>query len=216
MTITYPIDLLADWPGWATLDLSYGDETSGQAGGQIRVKSRRAPLWTMQATTRDLEPNELRRWKARLAALENGQKTFWGYDSASFYPAAYPHGSWPTGGAFNGEAAAISALPSTIALRLKALPASFKITTGDHIAFSYGSGPLYALHQVMEDVVADGLGVTPAFEVRPPIRQGAAINNVVKVKRPACLMMIVPGSVSTPANLNARGPISFNAIQVIG
>lgn len=215
MTVTYPLDLLADWPGWVTLDPSYGDQTSGQAGGQIRVKSLRAPLWTLQAATRDLSPNELRHWKAKLAALENGQKTFWGYDSASFFPAAYPHGSWPTGGAFSGETAAISALPSTIAMRLKSLPAGFKISVGDHIAFAYGTGPSYALHQAVEEAVADGSGVTPAFEVRPPIRQGAAINNVVKVKRPACLMMIVPGSVSAPANLNARGPISFNAIQVI-
>ncbi|MET4636158.1 hypothetical protein [Kaistia defluvii] len=215
MTLTYPLDLLADWPGWATLDPSYGDETSGQAGGQLRVKSLRAPLWTMQASSRDLSPNELRRWKAKLAALENGQKTFWGYDFASVYPAAHPNGSWPTGVAFNGETAAISALSSTIALRLKALPPGFKVSIGDHIAFAYGSGPSYALHQAVEDAVADASGVTPAFEVRPPMRQGAAINNVVKVKRPACLMLIVPGSISAPANLNARGPISFNAMQVI-
>lgn len=214
MTITYPLDLLADWPGWSTLDLAYGDETSGQAGGQMRLKSLRAPLWTMRASTRDLSPNELRRWKAKLAALENGKKTFWGYDLAAYFPASYPNGSWPTGEAFSGDAA-ISALPSTIATRLKGLPAGFEISTGDQVSFAYGAGPSYALHQAMEDVVADGGGVTPAFEVRPPIRQGAAINNVVKVKRPACLMMIVPGSVSTPANLNARGPISFDAIQVI-
>jgi len=215
MTITYPLDLLADWPGWSTLDPSYADETSGQAGGQIRLKSLRAPLWTLRASTRDLLPNELRQWKARLAALENGKKTFWGYDLTAFFPIAYPNGSWPTGSTFTGETAAISAVTSMIALRLKSLPAGFKISVGDHIAFAYGSGPSYALHQAMEAVVADSSGVTPAFEVRPPIRQGAAINNVVKVKRPACLMMIVPGSVSTPANLNARGPISFEAVQVI-
>lgn len=215
MAITYPNDLLADWPGWTTLDLAYGDETSGQAGGQLRVKSRRAPLWTMKAATRDLSPNELRRWKAKLATLEGGKRTFWGYDLASFYPAAYPNGSWPTGLAFNGETAAISAFPSTVAIRLKALPAGFRISTGDQIAFAYGTGPSYGLHQAVEDVIADVSGVTPAFEVRPPIRQGAALNSLVKVKRPVCLMMIVPGSISTPANLNARGPISFDAIQVI-
>lgn len=215
MTVTYPVDLLADWPGWAVLDLSYGEETSGQAGGQVRVRSLRAPLWTLRATSRDLSPNELRRWKARLAALENGKKTFWGYDLSACYPAAHPRGTWATGAAFDGESAAIHTVVSSTALRLKSLPPGFVLSVGDDIAFSYGPGPSYALHQVVEAAIADAAGVTPAFEVRPPIRQGAAANNVVRVKRPACLMMVVPGSISTPLNLSGRGPISFDAVQVI-
>jgi hypothetical protein len=215
MAITYPLDLLGDWPGWSTLDLAYGDETSGQAGGQIRLKSLRSPLWTLRASSRELRPNELREWKARLAALENGKKTFWGYDLAACFPIAYPGGSWPTGEDFEGDDAAISALPSATSVRLKSLPEGFVLSVGDHVAFSYGAGPSYALHQVMEAATADEDGVTPAFEIRPPIRQGAAINDVVSVKRPACLMMIVPGSVSTTANLNGRGAISFEAMQVV-
>ena len=214
MTITYPMDFLADWPGWSTLDLSYGYETSGQASGQTRVKSLRSPIWTLRASTRDLSPNELRHWKARLGALENGQKTFLGYDLAAFYPIAYPRGSWPTGAAFEGQGA-LHALPSAKSMQLRSLPAGYVGSVGDHIAFAYGAGPAYALHQVVEPFVANSAGVTGAFEVRPPIRQGATLGAAVAVKRPACLMMIVPGSVSAPANLNARGPISFDAVQVL-
>lgn len=214
MAISYPIDLLTGFPGWASLSLSYGDETSGQAGGQIRVKRLRSPLWMMQAQTRRLKPSEFRSWMAKVESLENGYKTFLGYDFSGKYPILYPNGTWPTGGAFNGTSAAIHTVTSNIALRLKSLPAGFTVSAGDFIAFSYSSGKR-ALHQAVETVTADGSGVTAAFEVRPPIRSGAAVNDVVAVKAPSCLMAIVPGSVSAPVGMDGWGTISFQAMQVV-
>jgi hypothetical protein len=217
MAITYPIDLLDEFPGTTHLALSYGDETSGQASGQVRVKRLRSPLWTLRAETKRLRPGVFKMWRARIESLENGLRTFLGYEKNATYPILYPDGTWPTGGSFSGVSAAIHTVSSTLALRLKELPAGYIVSEGDFIAFTDGESPLggYALHQAVESATADGSGVTPAFEVRPPIRQGAAADMPVAVKKPSCLMMIVPGSLSAPAGLDGWGTISFDALQVI-
>ncbi|MFN6950988.1 MAG: hypothetical protein ACK4NE_00130 [Albidovulum sp.] len=217
MAITYPIDLLTEFPGWASLSLTYGDETSGQAGGQVRVKRLRSPLWMMQAQTKRLKPSEFRAWMAKIESLENGYKTFLGYDFSGKFPILYPNGTWPTGGSFLGTEAAIHTVSSLISLRLKQLPAAYVVSVGDFVAFTDGGSPIgsYSLHQAVETVTADGSGVTSAFEVRPPIRQGAAPDQPVSVKAASCLMAIVPGSVSAPVGLDGWGSISFNAMQVV-
>lgn len=217
MSISYPIDLLADFPGWATLTLDHGDETSGQAGGQIRVKNVRAPLWRLKAETKRLKPSEFRAWKARLESLENGGKTFLGYDMSACYPILYPNGTWPTGGSFLGTTAAIHTVTSTRAVRLKSLPVGFIVSVGDFFAVNDGSSPVgsYGLHQAVEAATADGSGVTPSFEIRPPLRQWTAADDPVSVKHPSCLMALVPGSLAMPASLDGRGTISFEALQVV-
>lgn len=217
MSITYPIDLLSDFPGWATLTLDHGDELSGQAGGQVRVKNARAPLWRMKAETKRLKPSVFRLWKARMESLENGGKTFLGYDMSACYPILYPNGSWPTGGSFLGTTAAIHTVSSTRSIRVKQLPAGYVVSVGDFIAVNDGNSPVgsYGLHMAVEAATADGSGITPAFEIRPPLRQWTAADDPVSVKRPSCLMMLVPGSLSTPVGLDGRGTVSFEALQVV-
>lgn len=217
MSITYPIDLLSDFPGWATLTLDHGDELSGQAGGQVRVKNVRAPLWRMKAETNRLKPSAFRQWKARMESLENGGKTFLGYDMSACYPILYPNGSWPTGGSFLGTTAAIHTVSSTRSIRVKQLPAGYVVSVGDFIAVNDGTSPAgsYGLHMAVETATADGSGITPEFEIRPPLRQWTEADHPVSVKRPSCLMMLVPGSLSTPVGLDGRGTVSFEALQVV-
>lgn len=217
MTLATVQDILAIWPGWATLDLSYGDQSSGQGSGQTIVKRLRDPLWTLHAESRTLSPNEIRFWKAKLDGLDNGRRLFLGYESTSKYPAAYPRGAWPTGGSFSGTTAAVSAVGGDgISLSLKSLPAGFVGTIGDMISVTYGAGTPAALCllRVLEAFTANGSGVTGTFAVSGPIAAGVAANKAVSVKAPACHMMIVPGSVSAPKTVSGRGAITFDAIQV--
>lgn len=207
-------DVLSGWKGWATLSLSSGNETSGQASGMIRVKDLRPKLWMLDAQSVTLQPSDLKYWRARLNSLEDGLNLFYGYDLANFYPTAYPKGTWPTGGSFDGVSAKINSLPTTKSLTLKSLPAGYVGTVGDMLSFPYGSDGNVALHEVMEAFTANGSGVTGAFEVRPPIITGAAIDDVVSVKRPACKMMLIPGSLTMPPASNKSGSISFKGIQV--
>jgi hypothetical protein len=209
-------ELISLWPGGATLDLDCGDELSEQGSGIISVKELRPPLWVMRARSRLLTPTQVKEWKARLNSLENGKRLFWGWDKTGEYPIAHPCGAWPTGGAFNGLTATIASIgANNKSLSVDLLPAGFAGAVGDWLGVTYGTGPSYGLYQVMEPYLANGSGVTGVFEVRPHLRPGTAVDNLVAVKRPAAQMMIQPGSVSSDVDDLGWGTITFSALQVI-
>ncbi|KDB05348.1 hypothetical protein U879_02020 [Defluviimonas sp. 20V17] len=56
----------------------------------------------------------------------------------------------------------------------------------------------YALHRLMETVMADGTGTTPAFQVLPAIRPGAVTGTAVTLIRPFCKVELIAGSVADP------------------
>ena len=215
MSLTYPLDILADWPGWTTsFDLLWRQEQSRQANGVTRVKDFGEPLWRMTASTRSLSRPELDHWRARLNALENGIKTFKGYPLSRCYPIAYPRGTWPTGAAFDGVSATVYSIGAdNKSLAVDMLPAGFVFSVGDFISVAYSAGTKFALLQVMETATASGAGVTPEFEVRPHLPIGLAVDDVVSVRRPHCLMTLVPGSVASESEDNGRGKISFSAVE---
>jgi len=206
-----PFEILADFPGWTTsFDLMVRQEQSRSAAGVTYVKDLGPPLWTLKAQSKVLRPNELDHWRARLKALEGGLYTFLGYSLSRVYPIAYPRGSWPTGASFDGVSASLAAVNvNRKAISVSDLPADFAFSVGDYLAIGTD------LHQVLEAAVASGAGVTPQFEVRPHIWPGVvAGGDDVSVYRPACVMALVPGSVSTDASLNGWGSIAFQGIEI--
>jgi len=210
MALSDPFDFLPDFAaiGWVTsFDLMYRQEQSRTAGGRTLVKDLGSPLWQLKAQSKPLRPNELDKWRARLAAMENGFATFYGYSLSRTYPIAYPKGSWPTGGAFSGTTATLSSVNANRkAGRVDDLPAGFKLSVGDYISVEGD------LHQVMEDATASGAGLTPEFEVRPHFWPGVS-SGAVSVFRPSCIMAIVPGSISSDAGLNGWGSVAFQALE---
>lgn len=209
MTITYPINLLPGFPGWTGgFSLRWRQEQSTLASGRVLVKDMGSPLWTLRAATKALSPNNLDAWRARLTSLENGLQTFWGYPTSRCYPIAYPNGSWPTGAAFNGLTAVVSAINANRkAISLSSLPAGFVLSVGDYISIAGD------LHQVMEAATASAGGITPQFEIRPHLWPAAVAGAIVSVKQPACQMAIMPGSVGSDAQLNGWGSLSFSAME---
>lgn len=212
MTITYPLpaSFLEDFPGWTTeFDLSWRQEQSRSTGGRTVVKDFGSPLWKLSAQSRSLSPNELDRWRARLNALENGLKTFRAWPKSRGFPIAYPNGSWPAGSAFSGTGAISSIAANRKAVSVSGFPAGFRFSVGDFIQIGGAD-----LHQVMEDAVVDANGVSSQFEVRPHLWPGVVAPVAAVVRRPSCIMTIVPGSVSPTADASTgRGTISFQAIE---
>jgi hypothetical protein len=218
MPISYPLDLLAAFPGWCTaFELGWRQEQSRTAGGVTYVKDLGSPLWTAAYQTQTLRPNQLDEWRARLESLENGMQTFKGYSLSRCFPIAYPNGSWPTGASFDGISAAVSAVgEDNRSIQIDALPVGFEWRVGDMLQVQHGADPVrYDLYRVQEPAMADETGETGSFEVRPHLWPGVAVNDVVSVKRPWCLMQIVPGSVSSPADpQTGKGSLSFQSIEV--
>jgi hypothetical protein len=109
MSLSEPFDILADFPGFTTVfQPLYRQEQSRTAGGKTYVKDLGDPLWTLTAQSRQMKPNELDYWRARLNAMENGLAMFRGYSMSRTYPIKYPRGSWPTGLAFDGVSASLA------------------------------------------------------------------------------------------------------------
>lgn len=200
MAIAYPLDLLANWPGWSTeFDMMYRQEQSRQANGRTIVKDMGSPLWRASYQSRSLKPNELDSWRARLAALENGLQTFKGYALSRCRPILHPGADvLPT-----GEIHTIDA--NRKAIRVDDL-VGITLSVGDMIQI--GSKDL---HQVVEPAAGT---LTDLFEVRPHIWPGVVTGAVVSLTKPTCIMAIVPGSVSSPADAaTGRGTISFQAVE---
>ncbi|MDQ0996871.1 hypothetical protein QFZ34_002053 [Phyllobacterium ifriqiyense] len=213
MAIAFPYDVLEGFPGWSTdFQLLWRQEQSRTAGGQTLVKDLGSPLWSTTYLTRTLRPNELDAWRARLDVLENGLNQFVGRPLSRCYPIAYPRPVFDSLFPAFGAAAINSINANRKAISLKNLPANYKLSVGDMITI--GSGTTFNLHRVMEAATANGSGVTPQFEIRPHLWPLTAENNLAAIHNPFCLMTIVPGSISSTADLSTgRGVISFQAVE---
>lgn len=180
--------LLADMP----FDLPEQVEMSGLASGEI-LSARVGPdLWTGEMFWGRVLDEELREQKA-LVNLVRAGGSFMLADPKRRYPLADP------GGVILGAAAPVIGVLDAGDARmigLSGLPQGYVLSTGDLLAFEYGSDPVRrALHEVSRGpVTADALGATGLFEVRPHLRPGALVGTGITLVSPACKAIMVPGS----------------------
>lgn len=209
MAVTFPLNLLENLKGigWSTeFELSYRQEQSTHASGRVRVKDFGTPIWTAAFTTKNLSPNKLDAWKARLSLLENGLNTFIAYPLSRCWPIKHPNGV----GLSANTALVNSINANNKELSIKGLN-NLNLSLGDYISVNN------RLYQVMEDVSSGTLGTSPQFEVRPHFNiNNIAVDDVVRIYQPQCIMTLVPGSTSFGSSLNGRGSVSFRAIESIG
>lgn len=196
MAITYPFDLLTDFPGWSVeFDLLWRQEQSRQANGRTIVKDMGSPLWRATYQSRQMRANELDKWRARLHAMENGLKTFKGYPLSRCRPIAHPGpSSLPS-----GTISSIGADRKTVTLSGLV---GITLQAGDMICIRDKD-----LHQIVD--VAAGV-----YEVRPHIWPGVTTGAAVSISKPFCIMAIVPGSITSTADMaSGIGAVSFQAIE---
>lgn len=200
MAITYPYDILADFPGWSTdFDLAYRQETSRTSIGQTFVKDFGSPLWTASYQSRSMRPNELDAWRARLKALEGGLKQFRGRPTSRCYPIAYPNGT----GMGNVSAVTVGSIGANRnTIGLSGLPGGYIASVGDYLQIRTND-----LHQIVNVSGSE-------IEVRPHLWPTTAVGDAVTLIKPSCLMTIVPGSINTTADLSTgRGVITFQGFE---
>lgn len=237
MAIVYPItDIIDDLDGigWSTdFNLLYRQEQSRHASGRTRVKDFGTPIWQATYSTKNLSPNELDKWKAKLNSLENGLKTFVAYPRSRCWPIRHPNGNiivddddWVLeSGFWDDDGIWITALPwnsdimesgllnskgmDNKTITLKEVP-NLELSIGDYLSIND------KLYQVMEDSLAGTDGITSSFEIRPHLSLSINVNDTVLFYRPYCLMTLIPNSISSSSGLNGRGSISFQAIESRG
>jgi hypothetical protein len=210
MPDTSLITLLAEYGASGFFRPNYGQETSGQAGGQIRVRISRAPLWHLSLSCPSIPAEEAQAIHALIGSMCQSVGSFYAYDLRRQYPKQDP-----TGSIVGSITVQIKSLGSNgISLALKGLPVGYVLTRGDYVGFTYSSTKK-ALHQVVAaTVTADGSGDTAEFEVHPAIRQGAAVDDAVSVKQPIAEFRIVPGTYDPSAD-GAMDQLSLEAMQVV-
>lgn len=198
MPITYPLDILADFPGWSTeFNLQFRQEFSRTAGGVTLAKDMGTPLWRATYQSRPMRPNELDIWRAKFSALEGSVQRFMGRSISRCYPIAHPDGQGLETVA-DVKVATIGANNKSVTL--SGLPAEYKASVGDYMQVGQH------LYQVV--------GMDSSFEVRPHLAPGTAVGNVVVLVRPSVPMLVLPNTLTTTADAaTGRGAVTFQAVE---
>lgn len=189
------IDLLSEFPGWSTqFELLWRQEVSRAGGGRTYVKDLGDPLWTASYQSKTLSPNELDAWRARLDAMEGGAQTFYGRSFSRCRPINHP-GS--------------SVLPSGTIATIGTDRKTVMITGLTGITLSVGDMLQIGTTDLHRVVV-----VGSSVEVRPHLWPGVDTGDAVVISKPACVMAIVPGSISSQAAADTgRGVVTFQAME---
>lgn len=184
-------------------------ELSGLGGGEILAAGLAPDRWTTPVTLKPMIHTQAREIQALIESLRGALQTFYLYSPTNCYPAFDP------GGIILGSASPVvhTIGSNNKSLRINGLPSGYRLSAGDLLAFDYGVNPTRrALHRVVEAVVASGAGLTPAFEIVPPLRPGLVTGAAVALKKPAAKMVRVPKSLSV-SHAGRFSTISFQAIQ---
>lgn len=197
MTLTFPV-ALADFADIlpaanVTCYLPEQMQQSRTAGGEQLTADMGERLWSGRINLGNLTRTEIGRPEAVIAALRQAGRPFLMYDRRRPNPLLDP-----TGAILGAASVTILALPTDLReIRLQGLPSGYTLSAGDYLSFSYTTLSItrQALHKVVDTtVVANGSGNTPAFEVVPAIRVGAAVGAAVTLRKPFCRAVMVAGS----------------------
>lgn len=187
------------------------DEMSGLGSGDMLVAELAPPRIFADVTLMPMYHDEAAEVQALLDTLDGGMNDFYLWRPQQPLPKADPDGS-----ILGASEPVINTLGvNNKSLSLSGLPVGYVITAGDALAFDYGSSPTRrAFHTATQTVTANGLGVTPNFEVRPHFRPGVSTGIAVALIRPAAKVFIVPGSFNpgTADGLITDG-MSFQVMQ---
>jgi hypothetical protein len=189
-------------------------EFSRTAFGTTIGKDLGSAIWFAAYTTISLANDDALKFEAYLNSLDGAVFPFEAWDLRRPYPKSNQTG------AFNDTGILNSVNANNKALSISGLDAGFVLSVGDYLSFNYTTayGTSRALHQVMEGVTANGSGLTSEFEVRPHIRPGWTLSGpttAVRLKKPAGLFTLVPGSVSSRLNGPVNTVVSFKAQQYL-
>lgn len=191
---------MENFPGWTVaFELLYRQEQSRHASGRTRVKDFGTPIWTATYQSRQMRPNEIDEWRARLNLLQNGLETFRAWPTSRCWPILHPNGV----DAVNGEIATIGADRNSLTILWD--DGTTVLSVGDYIEIN-GRW----LHQIV-DRRPGGIN-----EIAPHLAVGALVGQPINIDQPGVNMTIVPGSVNTQTGLNGRGTVSFRAIEARG
>jgi len=180
--------------------------------GTVISASLGASLWT--GTIRLAQANHPRhaQMEAMLALMDQPGASFLCHDPRYVGPA-----SDPTGSILGSRTVTIHTVASNMReLRITGLPSGYVLSSGDMLAFQYGSSPVrHALHRIVVGGTASGTGLSPLLELVPNLRAGAVAGLVVSLIRPACKARLLPEPTYGSGRQALSRGASFTFIQTL-
>lgn len=214
MTITFPRTLPNNarmTECWFDIVDNVATSPSGKASFMNRSQIS-DPIWKGNFITPILERTERPIWSAWRKSLRGGINTFKAYDVRHAAPLAYPGAKVPAdvSGGWSGLAT-VTALGTSGALSLSALPTTYQFKAGDRVGLEQSGH--YGYYEVLEDVAAVAGVVT--VSTAPLLHTGYFTTSAVcRVWRAVCQFMIEQNSWVEQGTVQ-NTPISFSGIQLI-
>lgn len=216
MALTFPLTVEQFFARLPVSDISFTAPAQNMmdmtGGGDILTADVGPQLWQTRVTLGTMTKEEASWAGSMLDVLQVAGRSFMAHDLRRPFPRHDRDGALLAGRNVTLQTAAGREL------RLQGLPAAYRITGGDYVAFAYGQNPTRrALHRVVtESAVANASGLSPVLEVTPMIRPGAAGGAAVTLIRPACKMVLVPGSIEPGRSFRTiTTGMAFSAIQTL-
>lgn len=213
--LSFPLSLEDFADGLRTVsfnwDLSENRKVTQTGGGELLVSDLGPRLWQGSVAVAPHTHNGQRRAQALAQALRQGAGSFMIGDPKGQFPQSDSDGT-----ILGSTVVSLSApVAGSSTVSLAGLPAGYVITPGDYLSFEYGSPARYALHQVVVGGTSNGtdaLSVSVVSSIRPGATDGAP----VRLVRPFCKAIVVPGSFkSGTIGLAATSGFSFQFRQTM-
>lgn len=217
MAVTFPRDFLEPLPfravSFDTLDLVAQAPTRGALQQVVELAPR---LWKMRYETYPLREAEAEAWKAWIESLRAGARLFKAWNPVREYAIAYRAGygalTRSGGGSFADGTAELAGISvSRAVITIETLPSDFVLSSGDMISIPFATASR-SLHRVVEGAVAS-VGGEVTVSVEPILPLAVTIGALISLKRPHCLAVLDPASVSGPWQNGRRAPIVFSAVS---
>ncbi|RVG68488.1 hypothetical protein SmedWSM1115_15335 [Sinorhizobium medicae WSM1115] len=188
-------------------DIQRNDEFSGVASGALWQAELAPPLWTAEVTLHDQTLNEMKQQAALIRKLDGARQNFLLCDTTSLFPQADPVGT-----ILGSAVVSLGVIGSNRTFApLTGLPPGYVLTIGDKMQINGASK--IAFVEVSQTVAATAGGVANV-EIFPRLPAWIANGAAVILKRPACPMVIAPGSHNPGTNQGvATSGAGFKAIQ---
>ncbi|WP_411037666.1 hypothetical protein [Shinella sp. BYT-45] len=187
--------------------LQRNDELSGAGSGDVWTAELSDPLWAADVTLGVGEHDELKQCAAAIRSLEGAKQSFLLCDPTSEFPQADR-----TGTILGASAVTIRAVHANRRIaQLRGLPASYVLTLGDKMQLTQGS--MIRFFEISKTTAANGAGQMDV-QVMPRLPLTLAAGAVVTLVRPACPVIIHPGSHEPGiARRTVTDGASFRALQ---
>lgn len=209
MIVAYPATPPLPGPSRQSFELERIDYQSGDARGRIGGVTAGFPLWRLEWTLGRLTARMTDEWRAFVAGQRGSQRWFYAYDLYRPHPRFYEAGKPYAPVAASWSHAVDSA--GVARLTLTGLNAGQVVATGDYAGFEWDIWKRAAVRS-LETIIASASGVA-VFAIEPAVPAVVPVGAVANLKRPTCLMKLLPDT--KLASPNRMGQLESGTIAAI-